>query len=120
MWPRQKLLPLRFKSRAPSTRPSAQNTRRCAFLLLYLLLAIFIYRGKSWARTWALVASTVSTAMWIVAWLVGSAERTLALNLWGAAAEITVLLALSSDAAREFVTARLRRPLRTRGEVSDD
>lgn len=91
-----------------------------AFLLLYLLLAIFIYRGKSWARTWALVASTVSTAMWIVAWLVGSAERTLALNLWGAAAEITVLLALSSDAAREFVTARLRRPLRTRGEVSDD
>src|SRR5699024_10831386 len=89
-----------------------------AFLLVYLLLAIFIYRGKSWARTWALVASTVSTAMWIVAWLVGSAERTLALNLWGAAAEITVLLALSSDAAREFVTARLRRPLRTRGEVT--
>ena len=90
------------------------------FLLVYLLLAIFIYRGKAWARTWALAASTVSTAMWIVAWLVGSAERTLALNLWGAAAEITVLLALSSDTAREFVTARLRRPLRSHGEVAGD
>lgn len=78
------------------------------FLAVYLLLAVFVYRGHSWARSWALVASTVSTAVWITAWLIGSAQRTLALNLWGTAAEIIVLLALSSDTAREFVTSRAK------------
>src|SRR5690625_3535693 len=73
------------------------------FLAFYLVLGIGAYRGYSWARTWALLASSISTTMWIAAWLARSAERTLATNLWGAAAEIVVLLALSSDAAREFV-----------------
>lgn len=78
------------------------------FLAIYLLLAIFVYRGHAWARTWALVGSTLSTTAWIVAWLVGSSQRTLALNLWGTAAEILVLLALSSDTAREFVGNRMK------------
>lgn len=78
------------------------------FLAVYLLLAVFMYRGHAWARTWALVASTLSTSVWIIAWLVVSAQRTLALNLWGTAAEILVLLALSSDTAREFVGNRFK------------
>lgn len=85
-----------------------------AFLSAYLVLAVFVYRGHSWARTWALAASTLSTSVWIVAWLAGSAQRTLALNLWGAATEIIVLLALSSDTAREFVSKREKRKTRRR------
>lgn len=86
------------------------------FLAGYLLLAVFVYQGHSWARTWALAASTASTASWIFAWLVGSSQRTLALNLWGTAAEITVLLALSSDTAREFVGNRLKMALKKQSD----
>lgn len=77
------------------------------FLAVYLVLGYFVYRGNATARTITLFLSTASVAMWIVFWMAGSAQRTLALNLWGAAVEILVLLALSSDTARLFVGNRL-------------
>lgn len=85
------------------------------FLATYLVLAGFVHAGYGWARTTVLALSVGSTALWTVLWFVEVSARTLALNLFGTAAEILVLLALSSDTARRYVLRRrlARRSKRT-------
>lgn len=75
-----------------------------AYLLAYLVLAWFVYRGRSWARNLTLTLSTLAMVLLTApAWL-GGVQPGLSLVLLGVALEILVVLALSGETARIYAT----------------
>lgn len=80
------------------------------YLAAYAVLAVFVYRGHGWARTAALVLSSVSVLLYVALWFTAPSERALALTLLGTAVEILVLLALSGDTARRYTSRRRAQP----------
>lgn len=76
------------------------------YLLCYAVLAIQVYRGRRWARTCALLLSTIGVCVWALLWWFGAPRGTDALSLLGTALEILVILALASDSARIYIATR--------------
>ena len=77
-----------------------------AYLLAYLLLAALIFRRSNRARMLTLTLSAISVSVYVVLWITGAPESTLATQVFGSALEILVMLALSGDTARLFTTTR--------------
>lgn len=77
-----------------------------AYLLAYLVLAALIFRRSNRARMLTLTLSAISVATYVVLWITGAPESTLASQVFGSALEILVMLALSGDTARIFTTTR--------------
>lgn len=77
-----------------------------AYLLAYLLLAALIFRRSNRARMLTLTLSAISVSVYVVLWITGAPESTLATQVFGSAVEILVMLALSGDTARLFTTTR--------------
>lgn len=73
-----------------------------AYLGLYLVLGAGVALRRNWARIAVLAMSAASVIGWAVLWLAGAPEQALALNLWGNAVEILVLLTLSGNTARVY------------------
>ncbi len=80
-----------------------------AYLAAYLVLSVFVYRGRSWARVAGLLLGTTGVLVWASLWIGGSARTTVALGLVGTALEILVILALSSDSARVYAATAAAR-----------
>ena len=77
-----------------------------AYLLAYLVLAALIFRRSNRARMLTLTLSAISVSVYVVLWITGAPESTLATQVFGSALEILVMLALSGDTARLFTTTR--------------
>lgn len=77
-----------------------------AYMLAYLLLAALIFRRSNRARMLTLTLSAISVSVYVVLWITGAPESTLATQVFGSALEILVMLALSGDTARLFTTTR--------------
>lgn len=77
-----------------------------AYMLAYLLLAALIFRRSNRARMFTLTLSAISVSVYVVLWITGAPESTLATQVFGSALEILVMLALSGDTARLFTTTR--------------
>ncbi|WP_084480828.1 LssY C-terminal domain-containing protein [Ruania albidiflava] len=77
-----------------------------AYLLAYLVLSVFIFRRANRARMLTLTLSAISVGTYVVLWITGAPESTLATQVFGSALEILVMLALSGDTARIFTTTR--------------
>ena len=75
-------------------------------MLAYLLLAALIFRRSNRARMFTLTLSAISVSVYVVLWITGAPESTLATQVFGSALEILVMLALSGDTARLFTTTR--------------
>jgi hypothetical protein len=69
------------------------------------LLAVFVLVGKNWARVWLMSICVFSTTLTFVANVQGKDAITLS-NLPTVGSSILVLLALSSQRAREFATRK--------------
>jgi hypothetical protein len=76
-------------------------------VLLYLLLALFVYRGANAARIVTMVLSATVVIASAIDFFNGGPSVTLRANLFGLPLDILILLALSSDRARLW--ARLPR-----------
>jgi hypothetical protein len=77
-------------------------------LVLYLLLALFVFRGHNWARIVAMAFATVSIVLAYTDYLNNGVQITLRTTLASLALDILILLALSSSPARLY--ARRPRP----------
>lgn len=89
-----------------------------AYMIVYVVLSVLIYRGHRWARTAALLLSTLGVITWAALWWVGVDRSTTTLSLLGTALEILVILALSGDTARIYVGSKPGEPERdTSGNV---
>lgn len=77
-----------------------------AYLLAYLVLSAFIFRRANRARMLTLTLSAISVGTYVVLWITGAPESTLATQVFGSALEILVMLALSGETARIFTTTR--------------
>lgn len=82
-------------------------------LLFDLVLAVFIYLGRNWARIVVMVVATLSISGSFVTWWVGDQEITLQTTLLTLSLDILIMLALSSRAARDYA----RRPRARRGDA---
>jgi hypothetical protein len=81
-------------------------------LVLYLLLALFVYLGHNWARIVAMAFATVSIIVAYTDYLHNGVQITLRTTLASLALDILILLALSSTPARLY--ARRPRPVKVR------
>lgn len=89
------------------------------YYVLFGILGVLVYRGHRWARTIALLLSTVGVLVWAVLWWVSVQRGATVISLLGTALEILAILALSSDTARIYVGSRPGEPERdTSGEGS--
>ena len=77
-------------------------------LLLYLVLALFVYLGHNWARIVAMAFATISIILAFTDYVHNGVQITLRTTLVSLALDILILLALSSSSARLF--ARRPRP----------
>lgn len=80
-----------------------------AFLLAYLVLGVLVALRHNWARIVVLVMSAASVIGWAALWLTGAPEQALALNLFGNAVEILVLITLSGSTARVYTLGSRRK-----------
>ncbi|UOQ90820.1 LssY C-terminal domain-containing protein [Agromyces endophyticus] len=71
-------------------------------LIGQLVFAWLVYRGSNWARITVMVVAVLSTMLSAIDWWLGGDEITLQTTLLTLAADILVLLALSSRAARRW------------------
>lgn len=81
-------------------------------LLLYLLLALFVYFGHNWARIVAMAFATISIIVAFSDYVHNGVQITLRTTLASLALDILILLALSSSPARLY--ARRPRPEKVR------
>ena len=81
-------------------------------LLLYLVLALFVYLGHNWARIVAMAFATISIILAFTDWVHNGVQITLRTTLASLALDILILLALSSSPARLY--ARRPRPAKVR------
>lgn len=81
-------------------------------LVLYLLLALFVYLGHNWARIVAMAFATISIVLAFTDYVSNGVQITLRTTLFSLALDILILLALSSSPARLY--ARRPRPAKTR------
>ncbi len=81
-------------------------------LLLYLVLALFVYLGHNWARILAMAFATISIVLAYTDYLHNGVQITLRTTLVSLALDILILLALSSLPARVY--ARRPRPVKVR------
>ncbi|WP_447348634.1 hypothetical protein, partial [Salmonella enterica] len=65
------------------------------FVVVDLVLALFIYLGRNWARVLVLIVSTISIVSAFVSWWAQGQQLTLDGSLTTLALDILVLLALS-------------------------
>jgi hypothetical protein len=77
-------------------------------LVLYLLLALFVYLGHNWARIVAMAFATISIVIAFTDYVNNGVQITLRTTLVSLALDILILLALSSSPARLY--ARRPRP----------
>lgn len=75
-------------------------------LLVYFVLAVFVYFGHNWARIMSMAYATISIIVAFLDWWDNGVEITLRTTLVTLALDILILLALSSTTAREYA----RRP----------
>lgn len=82
-------------------------------LLLYLLLALFVYLGHNWARIVAMAFATISIILAFTDYVTNGVQITLRTTLASLALDILILLALSSSPARLYArrprTEKIRR-----------
>lgn len=81
-------------------------------LLLYLVLALFVYLGHNWSRIVAMAFATISIILAFTDYVHNGVQITLRTTLVSLALDILILLALSSEPARLY--ARRPRPAKTR------
>ncbi|KQR91603.1 MAG: hypothetical protein J0I33_04735 [Microbacterium ginsengisoli] len=79
------------------------------FVVVDLVLALFIYLGRNWARVLVLIVSTISIVSAFVSWWAQGQQLTLDGSLTTLALDILVLLALSSRAAAAYARRTERR-----------
>ncbi|WP_051147435.1 hypothetical protein [Glaciibacter superstes] len=75
-------------------------------LLIYFVLAVFVFLGHNWARIMSMAYATFSIVIAFLGWWDNGVEITLRTTLLTLALDILILLALSSTTAREYA----RRP----------
>lgn len=75
-------------------------------LLVYFVLAVFVFLGHNWARIMSMAYATISIIVAFLDWWDNGVEITLRTTLLTLALDILILLALSSTTAREYA----RRP----------
>lgn len=80
-----------------------------AVLLIDLVLALFLYLGRNWARMWVMVITTLSISASFVAWWAQGQEITLQSTFISLAIDILILLALSSRSAAAYARRGERR-----------
>ncbi|HIZ34729.1 MAG TPA: LssY C-terminal domain-containing protein [Candidatus Ruania gallistercoris] len=102
----QVVAPLLEAGMAPELMTVLVRSVLVAYLLAYLVLAGLIFRRSNRARMLALTLSAISVSVYVVLWITGAPESTLATQVFGSALEILVMLALSGDTARLFTTVR--------------
>lgn len=73
-----------------------------AVLLADLLIAVFVFAGRNWARVVVMVFSTLSIASSFVAWWAQGQEITLQSTFLSLSLDILILLALSSQSAAAY------------------
>ncbi|WP_127473427.1 hypothetical protein [Microbacterium sulfonylureivorans] len=78
-------------------------------LLADLLLAVFVYRGRNWARVIVMLFTVVSISTTFVAWWAQGQEIALEGAFVSLAIDILVLLALSSRSAAAYARRNQRR-----------
>jgi hypothetical protein len=88
-------------------------------LVLYLLLALFVYLGHNWARIVAMAFATISIVIAFSDYVNNGVQITLRTTLVSLALDILILLALSSSPARLYArTPRPAKVTRRRGPRS--
>lgn len=80
-----------------------------AFLLVDLLLAVFVYRGRNGARMFLMVTTVLSISSSFVAWWVQGQEIKIEGTFVSLALDILLLLALSSRSAAAYARRNERR-----------
>lgn len=80
-----------------------------AVLLFDLVLALFLFLGRNWARMLAMVISTLSISASFVAWWAQGQDITLQSTLLSLSIDILILLALSSRSAAAYARRNERR-----------
>ncbi len=73
-----------------------------AVLAADLLIAVFVFAGRNWARVVVMVFSTLSIASSFVAWWAQGQEITLQSTFLSLSLDILILLALSSQSAAAY------------------
>lgn len=71
-------------------------------LLIDLLLAVFIYRGRNWARMFMMIVTVFSIASLFLAWWVQGQEIRIGTTFASLSIDILLLLALSSRSAAAY------------------
>lgn len=81
--------------------------------LMYLVLALFVFRGGNTARILAMSFSSLTILALTSTYLAGAGGLTLQTNLVGYAVDCSIILALSGSEARDWARGRQRRGRRT-------